>query len=133
MATKTKKVSKRTRTRIVNLIKAGKVQFASHIDFKEVGKPETAEERKRKFEKPEFTHVSFSHGWRKWRKKGFEGDNGGCTILWGAKGIGGGELTIKLNKLGELYLDTERMGKDFTKKILCALVDSGMTDCQGNS
>jgi len=128
-----KKVSKATRTRILNLVKAGRVKFAEHIDFKKIGmrKVETPEQRRDKFENPVFTHVSFSHGWRKWRKKGFTGDNGGCIILWAAKHIGGGELTIKLDTKGRLYFDTECMGKDFAKKILCALVDASYTDCKG--
>lgn len=129
-----KKASKAVRTRIVKLVKAGKMQFAAHLDFDkmEVGKPQTEAEHKERFERPKFIHISFSHGWRRWRKKGFTGDNGGCTILWAAKGIGGGELVIKLTTKGELYFDTERMGRDFTKKILCALVDAGKTDCEDN-
>jgi hypothetical protein len=130
-----KQVSKATRTRILNLVKAGKVKFAEHLDFKKIQmkRVETPEERREKFENPVFTHVSFSHGWRKWRKKGFTGSNGGCIILWAVKGIGGGELTIKLDTKGRLCLNTETMGREFSKKILCALVDAAKTDRKDNS
>jgi len=50
--------------------------------------------------------------------------NGSIYVSWVRKGKGFGEFYLSIDKdSGKLYLDDEIMGKDFVKKVLCALVD----------
>ena len=46
----------------------------------------------------------------------------GFTFNWASE-IGFGEFTVKRLHDGTIELDTERLGKEFLKKALCALID----------
>ncbi len=48
---------------------------------------------------------------------------GGLKIQWGVKGVGFGELDIWITSEGKLRADSETMGRDFAKLIMCALMD----------
>jgi len=44
-------------------------------------------------------------------------------LLLGKPILDGGELSVYMTKDGNLLIDTECMGKDFAKQVLCQLVD----------
>lgn len=122
---KEKPAMKRVRTRIVNLIKKGRVRFvatAKGIKMPNLMAPRPPLEQR--IQKNPVKNIEFQSAWGRWRKRGFKGSNGGFTVGWGMDEVGFGELTVKLDRNGKLLLNTEHMGKDFAKKILCALVDS---------
>lgn len=103
---------------ILGLIKKGRVKWNGDVKLlNEKQKPD-------RFENPEFVNIEIGETWTRWRKKGFQGSNGGFNIRWGAKGIGFGEITFSKNRKNKLCVQSECMGKEFVKKVLAALVDS---------
>jgi hypothetical protein len=107
----------------------------------EAGRVEWAERGKRYFERAgvikggteaDWTIVEVTANfWGSWEKPvgvvtgETMGNKGGMTVGWSTVSAGFGELTIYIDKDdGKLKADTEGMGKDFCKKVLCALVDS---------
>ncbi len=52
--------------------------------------------------------------------------DGGISVEfnWAAPGLGFGEMRLKLLNNGKLIIDTEKLGKEFAKKVLCAIIDS---------
>lgn len=48
------------------------------------------------------------------------------TFEWTAKGCGFGQLYFYRNEAGDLHCDSETMGKEFVKRMLCQMVD----DCK---
>lgn len=52
-------------------------------------------------------------------------DSGGCYICinWSVPNFGFGEMSITAKDDGTIEIDTETLGKDFAKAILCDLVD----------
>jgi hypothetical protein len=48
----------------------------------------------------------------------------GFRFTWAAKGIGFGEFELKKLTNGTLEFNAEKMGREFFKKALCALVDT---------
>jgi hypothetical protein len=122
---KEKPAMKAVRTRIVSLIRKGRVRFtevARGIKMPTLAAPRAPLEQRIK--KNPVKNIEFRSAWGRWRKRGFKGSNGGFTVGWGMDEVGFGELTVKLDRNGKLLLNTEHMGRDFAKKILCALVDS---------
>jgi len=53
----------------------------------------------------------------------FKTDTEGFVLNWSCKGIGFGQLTIHQTKEGQFKIDTECMGDEFAKAVLCKLVD----------
>src|SRR6266446_6394485 len=106
------KANEEEREKLLKLLKEGKVEW-----------PEVSKgcfERRISTDKPDFAvveaHVKF---WGPYERK-----QGGMEISWGTVSAGFGILTIFLDKDGTLKADTEMMGKEFCKKVLCKLVDS---------
>lgn len=88
------------------------------------------------FDNPKFTHIEFG-GVYAWPEETGIDQNGdehlipgkrGFSFTWAAEGIGFGEIRIQVLP-GEdkdvLEIKSDGLGKDFVKKALCALVDSG--------
>jgi predicted aconitase len=50
-------------------------------------------------------------------------DETGISIAWAARGVGFGNMSIIEFSNGEVLIDTENMGKEFVKEVLCALID----------
>lgn len=87
---------------------------------------ETADERRKRRENPEFLYVNIHNVWTKTRstEKGSEGDmlEGGFILDWGAKGMGFGQLEFRqfgpdVRNL-KIECRTETMGEDFAKQAL---------------
>ena len=53
----------------------------------------------------------------------FKVEREGFVLNWSCKGIGFGQLTIEQTEDGEFKMDTECMGDEFAKAVLCNLVD----------
>ena len=53
----------------------------------------------------------------------FKTEHEGFILNWSCKGIGFGQLTICQTKEGQFDIDTECMGDEFAKAVLCKLVD----------
>jgi hypothetical protein len=51
----------------------------------------------------------------------------GILIRWSCKGVGFGELYVQ-EKDGQLHFETECMGRQFVKDVMCAAIDAGTTD-----
>lgn len=49
--------------------------------------------------------------------------SGTVCINWGRPGIGFGGIYISTDAEGKTVLETESMGKEFVKEVLCQLVD----------
>ena len=63
------------------------------------------------------------NGFDVWGRIGAKGaEHKGFVIAWQAN-IGWGELSVYMTKDGKLLIDTECLGKDFAKQVLCQLVD----------
>lgn len=63
-------------------------------------------------------------------RKGFENIEDSCTLSgasvlfeWSAKGCGFGQLYFYQAEDGKLHCDSETMGKEFVKRMLCQMVD----------
>lgn len=52
----------------------------------------------------------------------FKSETEGFAVLWDCEGIGHGQITVGFSD-GVIKLDTECMGNDFVKQVLCKMVD----------
>lgn len=84
------------------------------------------------FNNPQFSSVEFGGVFSFTDSVGVDGNGkeykfpGGTGFIfnWTAPGIGFGEIKVKLLSDGTLEVDSERLGKEFVKKALCAMIDS---------
>jgi hypothetical protein len=57
-----------------------------------------------------------------WENQYGSWNNGGLQISWSAN-IGFGKLDIVIGKNNKIFIDTESLGKEFAKQILCQMID----------
>jgi hypothetical protein len=118
-----KEASEKVRKKILDLVRKKRVAFAS--DPKLLSRKGITKTTEELMAAPAFAEIRLESAWKKWRK-GENGNNGGFMIRWGVQGIGFGEITIYLNRRGNLACRGEGMGKSFVKKALAALIDSAI-------
>jgi hypothetical protein len=97
------------RQKIVDLIKAGKMEFAN---------PDALQRMDRA--NPDFTVTEavlepFGPN---------EHNKGGFIVRWGTKSAGFGEMSVWVKKDGTLRCDNEGMSRKFLKEVLALLVDN---------
>jgi len=55
--------------------------------------------------------------------KKFSTEHEGFVLNWSCKGIGFGQLTVHQTEDGKFKVDTECMGPEFAKAVLCKIID----------
>jgi len=85
---------------------------------------------KEHFKNPTFSFVDFGGVFSSLDSEGVDGNGktykfpggSGFSFNWASE-IGFGEFTVKRLTDGTMQVDSERLGKEFLKKALCALID----------